>query len=154
MSNFWMSSGRSFSTGPRDESDHGDDDAADTMEEGGPDFLIDKEQDQSEQYGLFNISTSDQESLKPPGEDSYAIDFVAVHGLGGDAYRTWTHQNGYMWLHHIKQHIPGSRIYSFGYDSGFAFSRGTGTIEEFGRSLLEYIRSIRTTSEVTYCYDF
>ncbi len=33
---------------------------------------------------------------KIPPVDRYSI--IAIHGLGGDAYRTWTHENEKLWL--------------------------------------------------------
>jgi hypothetical protein len=82
-------------------------------------------------------------------EEEHKVDIVAVHGLGGDPYKTWTHENGTLWLRDIAgQQLPGARIYTFGYDSGFAFSQGTGNIRNFARSLLEALRLERTSQEV------
>jgi hypothetical protein len=79
----------------------------------------------------------------------YNADIVAIHGLGGSAYKTWTHDNGRLWLRDfVLDELPGARIYTFGYDSGFAFSKGTGTLSDFARSLLAAIKLQRETSEV------
>ena len=103
----------------------------------------------TEQYGLFHIATRSDKTLDPAG-NTFDVDIIAVHGLGGDAYRTWTHADGNVWLAQLHDRLPGARIYTFGYDSGFAFSRGTGTIEEFARSLLAHIMTVRNTDEVRY----
>jgi hypothetical protein len=74
---------------------------------------------------------------------------VAVHGLGGDPYKTWTHENGTLWLRDIAaEQLPEARIYTFGYDSAFAFSQGTGNVRDFARSLLEALRLERVSQEV------
>lgn len=49
---------------------------------------------------------------------------MAVHGLQGDAYRTWEHDNGSLSLREfLLTDIPNARIMTFGYDSTIAFSR-------------------------------
>jgi hypothetical protein len=67
------------------------------------------------------------------------VDIVAIHGLGGDAYRTWTHpKSKKLWLRDfLPQDFPGARTFSFGYSAEVFFSRSTGTIDQYARSLLE-----------------
>lgn len=103
---------------------------------------------QNEQFGLFPIAGPDEDEEFPAGASVYAVDVIAVHGLGGDAYRTWEHANGHLWLRDIFDEIPGARVYTYGYDSGYAFSRGTGTLRDFARQLLNFVRLIRRTDEV------
>ena len=81
--------------------------------------------------------------------DSYNVDIIAVHGLGGHAYETWTHPNGKLWLRDLlPPHLPGARIFTYGYNSAFVFSRETGALRDYARALLEDIRNVRTTAEV------
>ncbi|RMJ15462.1 hypothetical protein CDV36_004852 [Fusarium kuroshium] len=77
----------------------------------------DEPQSQSEQYGLFNLNSPIAQDPKSP-QNTCKLDIVAVHGLGGDAYRTWQHENGFNWLQHLLKELPGIRVYSYGYDSG------------------------------------
>ena len=92
-------------------------------------------------------SSRSQVEVKP-----HTADVIAIHGLGGSAYTTWTHENGVLWLRDFAPNeFPGARIYTFGYDSGFAFSKGTGTLRDFAKSFLEAIKPERVTSEV-YLY--
>jgi hypothetical protein len=95
--------------------------------------------------------------LLPGNADDYIYgsDVVAVHGLGGHAYDTWTHENGIMWLRDIAStQLRGVRFYTFGYDSKVAFSRGTSTIRDFANNLLEELRRERQTSEVSLYTEF
>ena len=79
----------------------------------------------------------------------YAIDVVAVHGLGGDAYKTWTHANKTLWLKDfLPKDLPGARVFTFNYNSAFCFSRETGGLRTYARVLLECIRCERTRPEV------
>jgi hypothetical protein len=85
-----------------------------------------------------------------PARKRYHIDIVAVHGLGGDAYKTWTHENGKLWLRDfVPDELPGARIFSYGYNSAFVFSRETGTLRDYARGLLENIRLVRMSPGVS-----
>jgi len=83
-------------------------------------------------------------------EGTFPVDIIAVHGLNGGAYSTWTHpQNGMMWLRDLlPQELPGARVYSFGYASK-VFSLDTSGFEDFARELLEGIRAQRGTASVS-----
>jgi hypothetical protein len=96
------------------------------------------------------IEASDALLSREADKEICNADVVAVHGLGGHAYNTWTHENGVMWLRDIAcRELPGARLYTFGYDSGVAFSRGTSDIRGYANSLLEELRRERQTVEVS-----
>ncbi|KAI9748141.1 MAG: hypothetical protein M4579_007306, partial [Chaenotheca gracillima] len=79
---------------------------------------------------------------------TYQVDVVAVHGLGGGAFKTWTDEKGNIWLRDLLiEDLPGARIFTYGYNSAFLFSRETSTLREYARALLEAIRSERTSPE-------
>jgi hypothetical protein len=67
----------------------------------------------------------------------FNADIIAIHGLGGTAFKTGTHGNGRLSLRgFVPNGFPGAPVYTFGYDSGVAFSKGTGTLRGFATSLL------------------
>lgn len=86
--------------------------------------------------GLFELSTNECEKK---------IDVVAVHGLQGDAYKTWEHDNGSLWLRDfLPADIPSARIMTFGYDSTVAFSKSVAKIEDKALELLNHLSAKRS----------
>ena len=59
-------------------------------------------------FGLFLLHPQDEErqaggavargSKEPEAARLYNADIIAIHGLGGTAHKTWTHENGIFWL--------------------------------------------------------
>ena len=85
--------------------------------------------------GLFELSSN--ETVK-------TIDVVAVHGLQGDAYKTWEHDNGSLWLRDfLPADMPNARIMTFGYDSAVAFSKSVARIEDKALELLNHLSAKR-----------
>ncbi|KAI8650410.1 hypothetical protein NCS57_01374600 [Fusarium keratoplasticum] len=103
-------------------------------------------QPQNEQYGLFHLNSSASQPPNSP-QDACKLDIVAVHGLGGDAYRTWQHENGFNWLQHLEEEFTGIRVYSYGYDSGVAFSGGTASLTDYARHLLSLVKMTRSSEK-------
>lgn len=85
--------------------------------------------------GLFELSLHGSEK---------SIDIIAVHGLQGDAYKTWQHDNG--WLRDfLPADIPNARIMAFGYNSTVTFSKSVAKIEDKALELLNHLSSKRSS---------
>jgi hypothetical protein len=71
-------------------------------------------------------------------------DIVAVHGLNGGPFTTWTHENEKIWLRDfLPTSLPTSRVFTFGYSSEIAFTRSRNALDDFARSLLNGLRRVR-----------
>lgn len=70
---------------------------------------------------------------------------MAVHGLQGDAYRTWEHDNGSLWLRDfLPADIPNARIMTFGDDSTIAFSKSVAKVDVNALGLLNHLSAKRS----------
>ncbi len=82
-------------------------------------------------------------------EGTFPIDIIAIHGINGGPYSTWTHSNGSFWLgDFLTEEFPGARIFSFAYAAKVFLSFDTSDFEAFARGLLEGILAERKTAEV------
>ncbi|KAE9366534.1 hypothetical protein N431DRAFT_281230, partial [Stipitochalara longipes BDJ] len=81
-------------------------------------------------------------------EKQCPIDIVAVHGINGGAYTTWTHSNEHFWLRDsLPEVVPGARIFSYGYPAKVFFSLEKGRIDDHARALLEDLLDVRRSPE-------
>ena len=104
--------------------------------------------DRTEKYGLFPMTPTDSSLNVSEVRSDYLLDIVAIHGITGDAYDTWTHENGCLWIRDwLPQDLPGARVWSFGYDA-MLWSRSQGNIESFARSLLNSLTRERMDNKV------
>ncbi|CAJ0545078.1 Ff.00g085510.m01.CDS01 [Fusarium sp. VM40] len=97
--------------------------------------------DVPERHGLF--------LLHPQREtyniDDYLIDIVAIHGLGGHPFKTWTEKEGrHLWLRDsLPGHIPQARILTFGYDSTVVFGKSRSQIHDYAIDLANRLEAFR-----------
>lgn len=97
-----------------------------------------------ERFGLFLLA----ESAPSPDDKSFPVDIIAVHGLNGDAYTTWQHQNGTLWLRDLLPgSLPGCRVFTYGYDAQVAFSTSFAAVQSYARQLLSSVRDIQKESD-------
>ena len=97
---------------------------------------------QTERHGLFLLS--EREPANEPIRELFDVDIVAIHGLNGDAYTTWEHENGTLWLRDLLPNsIPGSRIFTYGYPSQVFVSNSIARIRDYSLRLLSSLNSAR-----------
>ncbi|KAE9369693.1 hypothetical protein N431DRAFT_547106 [Stipitochalara longipes BDJ] len=95
----------------------------------------------TEKIGLFELGNGKHDGAK-------TIDVVAVHGLQGDSHKTWTHENGTMWLESIlPDKLPYARIMTFGYNSTIAFSSSAAKLEDKSIELINRLTMKRSSGE-------
>jgi len=80
-------------------------------------------------------------------------DIIAIHGIGGDLYKTWTHESGALWLSDfLPKNVKGARVFSFGYDAEVALTKSQATLDDFARSLLNKLRVERVGEVCCFHY--
>ncbi|KAK2005460.1 ankyrin [Colletotrichum eremochloae] len=94
----------------------------------------------SERYGLIPVPSKPSD----PTARSYPVDIVAIHGLNGDAFTTWTHPNGTLWIKDLlPQFLPGCRVFTYGYPSQLVFNSSFARVQEYARVLLSSLRNVQ-----------
>jgi hypothetical protein len=95
--------------------------------------------------GLFSVA----EDNRQHHHDAWPVDIIAIHGLNGKAFSTWTHPvSGNMWLRdNLPSYVPGCRVYTFGYASKVRDNPSVASIPDFARGLLDAVRNLRQGSE-------
>jgi hypothetical protein len=89
------------------------------------------------------VSSISAQGILAFSDDSLVNSIIAVHGLGGHPLKTWTEGEN-LWLRDfLPTSIPEARIFTFGYDSGIAFNKSVSNIGDYGRDLIESLRSVR-----------
>lgn len=118
------------------------------------DDLVENASYKGQRLGLFPLEGDRTDS--DPFSPTYHLDIVALHGLNGDAFNTWTNKNKQLWLKEfLPRSLPGARVYTFGYDSEI-FGRSNADIGDFARRLLSELSLERESESVciTSSYNF
>ncbi|KAL6160786.1 hypothetical protein ACJQWK_02202 [Exserohilum turcicum] len=93
-----------------------------------------------DRYGLFLLN---ENTLPDDSKDNRGVDIVAIHGLNGNAYTTWEHENGTLWLRDLLQRdLPGSRIYTYGYPSELFWSHSVAKLRDYSGNLLSSLAAV------------
>jgi len=95
-------------------------------------------QETQQKLGLFLLTPR----LPADQVDQSLLDIVAIHGINGGAFKTWTHESGALWLRDFlpKDINGGARVFSFGYDSEVALTKSRATLDDFAWSLLNKLK--------------
>jgi hypothetical protein len=95
-------------------------------------------------FGLTQLEQTKKPSISPEDasaslpRQTYPVDIVALHGITGDAYNTWTAVNNILWLRDfLLEDLPEARVFTYGYDAQVFFTKATGTLDSFATTLLE-----------------
>ena len=104
--------------------------------------------ERSEKHGLFLISDGLSKS-SASSRESFGVDIIAIHGLNGDPYKTWTdRETQCLWLRDLlPDDIPGARIFTYGYPSHLLCNTSTAGTPEYAGILLAHIESHRVANE-------
>ena len=104
--------------------------------------------EKSEKHGLFLISDGLAKS-SASSRESFGVDIIAIHGLNGDPYKTWTdRETQCLWLRDLlPDDIPGARIFTYGYPSHVLCSTSTAGVSDHAGTLLAHIESRRVANE-------
>ncbi|KAK4209931.1 ankyrin repeat protein [Rhypophila decipiens] len=98
----------------------------------------------SKYLGLAALNNPFAPSLKD-NEVQYPVDIIAVHGLNGDTFATWTHNNGNLWLKDfLPGDLPGCRVFTYGYPSQI-WSESIAGVRVYAGRLLDSLREIQET---------
>ena len=95
----------------------------------------------------MSLIYADRNSLPP----DTLLSLVAVHGLNGDAFDTWTHgKTGKMWLKDMLQTmLPDTRIMTYGYNAKFANFMSSQDLYSTASKLLSELVDFRKSEEVS-----
>jgi hypothetical protein len=114
-------------------------------------------QSSREDFGLFRFDNIRQENdyivelsatQNTTSESADNFSIIAVHGLGGDWEKTWTDDNGALWLRDfLPSQLPPARIMSYGYNSRTAFSKAVTDIDDEAAMLLDRIDGERQSND-------
>jgi hypothetical protein len=80
---------------------------------------------------------------------------VAIHGLNGGRWSTWTYKakgkTDVMWLQDLlPDKLPQARVMTFGYNADMVNNYSTSNIRDHARKLLSLLRNKRDEGDVSF----
>lgn len=109
-------------------------------------------QEEPQLEGLYHLNKSIS-TVDEAGRERFDVDIVAIHGLNGTPFGTWTQtimnketrkRVSTLWLRDLlPEDVPGARIYTYGYPSQVCFSKSRATTEDFAQKLLWELKAER-----------
>ncbi|KAI5919946.1 hypothetical protein F4810DRAFT_457729 [Camillea tinctor] len=104
----------------------------------------------SRTFGLFFVAGNLETRH---GREQYPVDIIAIHGLNGDAFTTWTHANGKMWIRDfLPKFLPGCRVYTYGYPSKVFCNSSLSRVQEYSKGLLSSVRDLYDDPDTVFIY--
>ncbi|KND88024.1 Protein SERAC1, partial [Tolypocladium ophioglossoides CBS 100239] len=137
----------------------GDGDKSDRRDSGKDKIKKDNEEDLNACMTTFGDLIGETNGLFPlepvgiaVGTTPPLLDIVAVHGLGGHWQKTWTAENGKLWL---RDFLPArlrdinikAAIWSYGYNADTALSAAVTDLTDEAEMLLDRIKGERDSTE-------
>ena len=105
------------------------------------------------ELGLTHLAAP---AAKTSASKTFSLDIVAVHGLGGHPFNSWTCKKKgkeCFWLQDfLLEDLPGARLYTFGYNSQPFFSHSVETIRDYAKELIDNLE-VEMSSQKTVCID-
>ncbi|RYP15726.1 hypothetical protein DL765_005528 [Monosporascus sp. GIB2] len=90
--------------------------------------------------GLFLLNSEQFRNVTEAGKARCSIDLVAIHGVTGNAFTTWTHRNGKLWLRDfLPEALPGIRVFTYGYPSAAVTSARLDELSMMADELLYHL---------------
>lgn len=98
--------------------------------------------------GAYKLTSCDVELVSPIAvreiEPANEFSIVAIHGLSGHPFKTWTDKKDHLWLRDsLPEHVPRCRIMTYGYDSALKWSKSRMTLIDFAEDLLLRLKNSR-----------
>lgn len=101
-------------------------------------------QEEPEEPGLYQLN-EDGAVEDAASVETNEVDIVAIHGLNGTAFGTWTHKNKTFWLKDLLlKDVRGARIFTYHYPSRLLCNKSEATIEEYAKTLLLDLKNNRS----------
>ncbi|KAI9450634.1 Alpha/Beta hydrolase protein [Russula earlei] len=77
------------------------------------------------------------------GGDDSKLDIIAIHGLNGHAFNSWTVDDGVMWLRDLlPAQVPDARVLLYGYNANVIEDASRSRIQEHARLFIKFLQGL------------